>query len=166
MNSSSKAAWITDSFQSSSSMPPRSDFCWINKIIFTLKKYFFRHLLLWNDYIYFMNIHALFTEAHPRLASEHTCLPLAAGHGGFVTATAEGGEICSSSCTGGAHPHHQACGPKCRGYTVKFCTCVYAPVYCMCLMFLLLSEYVLSYCVFMIRIVYFYNLQHWSSTSQ
>lgn len=96
--------------------------------------------------IHLNKMYMLLTEARPKLASEHTCIPLATGHWGFITAAAEGGEICSSSCADGAHPHHQAREPQCCSYTVET---IYACVYTMfdVLSIFSLSEYHTT-CVF------------------
>lgn len=110
MNSFNKAAWITDSYRFSSSMHPRSEN--LRLLLHNLKNFL---TLLSTLFLIFSltntSIYTLVAEARTKLASEHACIPLATGHWGFVTAAAEGGEIHSSSCADGAHPHHQACDP-------------------------------------------------------
>lgn len=110
VNSSSKAAWTSDSYQCSSTMHHRSE----------LTTFYLFAFLKGNCNAQHMNVHALFTGSCPKLAPKYTCLPLASGHWGFASAAAEGGEICSSPCANGAHPYHQACSFKCCSYTVKY----------------------------------------------
>lgn len=66
----------------------------------------------------------VYAETCPKLASEHTCLPVAAGHWGFFTAAAQGGEIRSSSGANGAHSDHQARSLQLCSCTVKTLLCL------------------------------------------
>ena len=133
MNSSSKAAWISDSYQFSSSMHPRSDRSLI-KYKQSFFFFFFFFFFCFFSFFFFFSLFIvlclpfIYAEARPMLAPEHTCLPLAAGHWGFTAAAPEGGAICSPSCADGAHPHHQARDPQLCSHTVKpqlFCACAF-----------------------------------------
>lgn len=138
MSSSSRGAWILDSSQFSSFVHPRSEnrnfsFLWQSFATFTnfpdtfhIYPFVLNLSLL---YIFLKNLWKLLTETCPELAPEYSRVPLAAGHWGSVTATAEGGEIRGSSCTCGAQPIHQACYHERRSYTVNKQTGVWACVW-------------------------------------
>lgn len=120
MSSSSRGAWILDSSRFSSFVHPRSE-----NISHIYPFAFILSLL----YIFFLKLWKISTETCPKLAPEYLRVPLAAGHWGFVTATAEGGEIRGSSCTCGAQLIHQACYHERRSYTVNKQTGVRACVW-------------------------------------
>lgn len=143
MNSSSKAAWISDSYRFSSWMHTRSGFFFFFLQLISFRFFYSKvsvtqifptsYCVSSLNFSHLQKKQHVYAETCPKVASEHTCLPVAAGHWGFITAAAQGGEICSSSGADGAHSDHQARGLQLCSYTVKtllcFGVCVFNDVF-------------------------------------